>query len=109
MFQQQDDAVRRREERFAREHQIEMARQNGIATNGSATQWQPNSLARRLGAGVYHKRPWVVSEPVPLHDPVSPLLLSWQHLFESAKRATIWPLNPSLAYSVLLTLFECPE
>ena len=69
MFQQQDDAIRRREERFAREHQIE---KNGIVTNGSATQWQLNSLARRLGAGVHNKRPWVVAEPEPVHDPVSP-------------------------------------
>jgi hypothetical protein len=70
VFQQQrDDAIRRREERFAREHQIESARQNGLATNGSATQWQPNSLARRLGAGVHHKKPWAVSEPEPVHDP----------------------------------------
>ena len=71
MFQQPDDAIRRREERFAREHQLEIARQSGLATNGSTTQWQPNSLARRLGAGVHHKKPWAVSEPVPVHDPVS--------------------------------------
>jgi hypothetical protein len=71
VFQQQGDALRRREERFAREHQIEIARQNGLATNGSATQWQTNSLARRLGAGAHHKKPWAMSEPEPVHDPVS--------------------------------------
>jgi len=111
--QQQGDAVRRREERFAREHQLEIARQSGFATNGSATQWQPNSLARRLGAGVQQKKPWAVSEPEPVHDPVSLWFLRYSKL---AATLRVGPesddfqhSNLSLAYSVLLTPFECPD
>lgn len=108
MFQQQD-AIRRREERFAREHQIEITRQNGLATNDSATQWPPNSLVRRLGAGAHHKKPWAVSEPAPVHDPVS-------HGFSvipnpgTTLRVSpeVWRPNSSFPYSVLLTLLNAP-
>ena len=110
VFQQPDDAIRRREERFAREHQLEIARQNGLATNGSATQWHPNSLARRLGAGVHSKKPWAVSEPVPVHDPVSHgSFHDDKPGNNSSSRSSGSRPNSSFLNSVLITLLKCPN